>query len=83
MKSPSKYENLWNSLPASQESAVDCVNKVKEVFKEIGVAVTDDVIDGAHWVGGELTDSNSGELKQAMIAKFLAWNHRTPFCGGR
>ena len=69
-------------LAKSTETATDCVNKVKDVFKEIGVAVPDDAINRAHRVGVKAKDRNTCEFKQAMIVKFLAWNHRNAvFCG--
>lgn len=61
----------------SQENASNCMEKVKKVFKEINVVVPDDAIDRAHRIGKKVKDSDTGEVGQAMIVKFLSWKHRS------
>ena len=58
-------------LPNSFESADDCLSKVEDVFKEIGVEVPDGVVDRVHRIGKK--EGNN----QAMIIKFTSWKHRT------
>ena len=70
-------------LPKKAESATDCMSKVKEVFKEIEVTVPDEAIDRAHRIGAKVKDDNTGEVRQAMIVKFLRWKHRTAVYKGR
>ena len=57
------------------ESADECLNKVKDVFKEIGVAIPDEVIDRAHRIGK--VQKSRGKKSQQMIVKFTMWRHRT------
>ena len=54
-----------NSEP---ESADECLNKVKDVFEEIGVAIPDEVIDRAHRIGK--VHKSRGNKSQQMIVKF-------------
>ena len=70
-------------LPKKAESATDCMSKVKEVFKEIEVTVPDGAIDRARRIGAKVKDDNTGEVRQAMIVKFLTWKHRTAVYKGR
>ena len=70
-------------LPKKAEFAIDCIRKVKEVFKEIEVTVPDEAIDRAHRIGGKFKDYDTGEVRQAMIVKFLTWKHRTAVYKGR
>ncbi len=64
-------------LPKKAEFATDCIRKVKEVFKEIEVTAPDEAIDRAHCIGGKVKDNATGEVRQAMIVKFLTWKYRT------
>ena len=61
----------------------DCLSKVHDVFKEIDVAVPDEVIDTAHRVGKKEKSSQTGVIGQAMIVKFISWRHRTAVYRGR
>eukprot|EP00112_Aurelia_sp_Birch-Aquarium-sp1_P023652 Seg711.15 transcript_id=Seg711.15/GoldUCD/mRNA.D3Y31 product="hypothetical protein" protein_id=Seg711.15/GoldUCD/D3Y31 len=61
----------------SQENASNCMEKVKKVFKEINVVVPDDAIDRALRIWKKEKDSDTGEVGQAMIVKFLSWTHRS------
>ena len=56
------------------ESADECLQKVKGVFKEIGVAIPDEVIDRAHRIGK--VRQSRGKKSQQMIVKFTTWRHR-------
>ena len=59
------------------ENAEQCEAKVKEVFKEIGVNVLDDMLDRAHRIGKKLKNKKTGVNEQAMIVKFVSWKYRT------
>ena len=58
-----------------KENAKECLSKVKEVFKEIGVHVPDNGVDRAHRIGKKAVQN--GKLSQAMIVKFVSWQLRT------
>ena len=57
------------------ESAKNCLTKVRKVFKELDVDVPDDCIDRAHRIGKVKTNSD-GEKQQAVIVKFRSWEKR-------
>ena len=57
------------------ESADECLNKGKDVFKESGVAIPDEVIDRAHRIGK--VQKSRGKKSQQMIVNFTTWRHRT------
>ena len=64
-------------LPSSgeSESADECLQKVQEVFTEIGVDIPNTVIDRAHRIG-KLTTIKGKRVKQ-MIVRFTTWRHRS------
>lgn len=64
-------------LPSSgkNESSDDCLQKVREVFDEIGVDIPDNVIDRAHRIG-KLAKIEGKWVKQ-MIVRFTTWRHRS------
>ena len=64
-------------FPKKEETATDCISKVKEVFKKIEVAVLDEAIDRVHRIKGKVKNKDTGEVRQAMIVKFSTWKHRT------
>ena len=43
----------------------------------------DEAIDRAHRIGGKVKDDDTGEVRQAMIVKFLTWKNRTAVYKGR
>ena len=51
------------------ETSKNCLTKVKQVFKDLEVAVPDDCIDRAHRIGRVKT-SDDGVKQQAVIVKF-------------
>ena len=53
---------------SESESADECLKKAKGVFKEIGVAIPDEVIDRAHHIGK--VHHSRGKKSQQMIVKF-------------
>ncbi len=57
------------------ETAHNCLEKVKEVFKEAEVAVPDDCIHRPHRIGRVKTNDN-GKKQQAVIVKFRSWEKR-------
>ena len=62
--------------PAGQkESAEECLQKVKNVFVELGVEIPDDVVDRAHRIG-KITNYK-GKQNRQMIVKLTTWRHRT------
>ena len=64
-------------LPANgnQESSDDVLEKVENVFTEIGVEVPDAVIDRAHRIGPK--SFADGKAKQQVIVRLTTWRHRT------
>ena len=58
-----------------QETADQCLEKVKTVFEEIEVKVPDAVIDGVHRIGPK--KFMQGESKQQMIVRFTTLRHRS------
>ena len=57
------------------ETSKNCLTKVKQVFKDLEVAVPDDCIDRAHRIGRVKT-SDDGVKQQAVIVKFRSWEKR-------
>ena len=57
------------------ETSKNCLTKVKQVFKDLEVAVPDDCIDRAHMIGRVKT-SDDGVKQQAVIVKFRSWEKR-------
>ncbi len=67
---------LGKPLPEDgDKTAHNCLEKVKEVFKEAEVAVPDDCIDRAHRISRVKTNDN-GKKQQAVIVKFRSWEKR-------
>ena len=64
-------------LPSSgeNESSDECLQKVHEVFDEIGVDVPDTVIDRAHRIG-KMAIIKGKQVKQ-MIVRFTTWRHKS------
>ena len=63
------------ALPDSRkENEEECLSKVKEVFKEIGVHVPDNGVDRAHRIGKKAVQN--GKLSRTMIVKFVSWQLR-------
>ena len=59
----------------ASEPGEKCLEKVKEVFKELNVDVPDLVLDRAHRIG-KVTEKN-GRRYRPMIVRFTTWRHRT------
>ena len=71
---------IYGIPPTSgNENAEQCEAKVKEVFKEIGVNVPDDMLDRAHRIGQKPKNKTTGVVEQTMIVKFkfVSWKYRT------
>ena len=69
---------IYGIPPTSgNENAEQCEAKVKEVFKEIGVNVPDDMLDRAHRIGQKSKNKTTGVVEQTMIVKFVSWKYRT------
>ena len=68
-----------NGMPApaegERETGDQSLEKVKEIFNELGVDVPDVVIDRAHRIG-EVKEIEGRRYKQ-MIVRFTTWRHRT------
>ena len=64
-------------VPEGQETADDCMEKIKEVIQNSGADIPDHVIDRAHRVGKVVVNEKDGSKKQAIIVKFTTWRHRT------
>ena len=64
-------------LPTSgkSESSEECLQKVREVFDEIGVDIPDSVLDRAHRIGKLVTIE--GKRTKQMIVRLTTWRHRT------
>ena len=62
-------------VPQAAESADECLEKVRDVFKELKVSVPDNVIDRAHRVGP--TRRVNGKPTRQMIVRLTTWRHRT------
>eukprot|EP00112_Aurelia_sp_Birch-Aquarium-sp1_P002125 Seg1231.4 transcript_id=Seg1231.4/GoldUCD/mRNA.D3Y31 product="hypothetical protein" protein_id=Seg1231.4/GoldUCD/D3Y31 len=59
---------------SESESADECLKKVKDVFKEIGVAIPDEVIDRAHRIGKtETANTTTSVLTVRSIALWQPW----------
>ena len=63
------------------ESADECLEKVKDVFKELKVSVPDNAIDCAHRVGP--SRRVNGKPMRQMIVRLTTWRHRTPMYRAR
>ena len=68
-----------NGIPAPEagerETGDQSLEKVKEVFNELGVDIPDQVIDEAHRIGDiKLIE---GRRYKQMIVRFTTWRHRT------
>ena len=58
-----------------KETSESCLEKVKEVFKELKADVPDLAIDRAHRIGQ--TKTENGKSSRQMIVRFTTWRHRT------
>lgn len=58
-----------------KEIGENCLEKVKEVFKELNADVPDLAIDRAHRIGK--TKTENGKSSRQMIVRFTTWRHRT------
>ena len=69
---------LYNlPLPENgQEISIDCLNKVKELFTEMGVSIPDSSIDRVHRVGRIKTSVGSSTSVQPVIIKFSSFRAR-------
>ena len=56
-------------------SAKECLQKVKDVFVELGIEIPDDVVDCAHRIGK--VKNYKGKQNRQMIVKLTTWCHRT------
>ena len=59
-----------------KETSNDCMNKVKELFKEMEVSVPDSCIDRVHRVGQIKTPAGSSMSVQPVIMKFTSFRSR-------
>lgn len=57
------------------ETGDQCLKKVKSMFKELKVAIPDEVIDRAHRIGNPKV--KNGINIHTMIVRFTTWRHRT------
>ena len=57
------------------ETGDQCLKKVNSVFKELKVAIPDEVIDRAHRIGKPKV--KNGINIHTMIVRFTTWRHRT------
>ena len=57
------------------ETAQDCLDKIKDAFADLGVEIPCDVVDRAHRIG-KATNYNGKKCRQ-MIVRFATWRHRT------
>ena len=57
------------------ETGEKCLEKVKEVCKELNADVPDLAIDRAHRIGR--TTTKNGKSSRQMIVRFTTWRHRT------
>ena len=68
-----------NGIPpvpdGQNESSENCLEKVKNVFSELGVDVLDVVIDRAHRIGRPRVVQ--GKRVHQVIVRFTTWRHRT------
>ena len=69
--------NSGIDLPSLGQNATaqDCLDKVNDVFPDLGVEIPCDVIDRAHRIG-KVTNYNGKKCRQ-MIVRFTTWSHRT------
>ena len=68
-----------NNIPLpddGNETADDCMEKVKTLISETGVDIPDTFLDRAHRVGKQIT-LDDGSVKQQVIVKFTTWHHHT------
>ena len=66
-----------------QETSNDCLNKVKELFTEMGVSIPDSSIDRVHRIGRIKTSAGSSMSVQPVIMKFRSFNARMQVCRAR
>ena len=74
-----------NNIPLpvnGKESADQCMEKVKAVIVEAGVAIPVAFLDRTHRVGKSKVGSD-GSVNQQMIVKFTTWHHRPMLYKGR
>ena len=68
-----------NGIPpvpeGKNESSESCLEKVKNVFNELGVDIPDVVIDRAHRIGRPRIVQ--GKRVHQVIVRFTTWRHRT------
>ena len=69
-------KNIPLSTGNEQETADDCLLKVKDVIKGLGVDVPDHMIERAHRVGKRKTTKRWGD-SHSMIVRFVSWRDRT------
>ena len=71
-------------LPANDEDEIvdDVLVKVRNLFDEAEVNMSDNCIDRVHRVG-KLIVGDDGARKQQLIVKFTTWRHRTRFYRSR
>lgn len=69
---------LYNlSLPENgQETSNDCLDKVKELFTEMGVSIPDSSIDHVHQIGKTKSHEGSSTSVQPVIMKFTSFHAR-------
>ena len=58
-----------------KETGEDCLQKVQDVFAELGIEIHDNVIDRAHRVGK--VKNYEGQRGRQMIVRLTTWRHRT------
>ena len=61
------------------ETSVDVLASVKNLFDDAQVEIADAVIDGAHRIGGNYVDRKSKKSCKSIIARFKPFRHRTMF----
>lgn len=68
-----------NGIPcANNESAEDCLQKVKSLVKnDLKVDVPDLAFDRAHRIGQVSQETENGKTYQSIIVRFTTWRHRT------
>ena len=61
------------------ETSVDALASVKNLFDDAQVEIPDAVIDRAHRIGGNYVDGKSKKSCKSIIVRFTTFRHRTMF----
>ena len=65
-------------LCANDDSAEDCLQKVKSLVKnDLKVGIPDLVFDRADRIGKISQETENGKTHQSIIVRFTTWRHKT------